>query len=137
LTEAEAFIALNGILTSKAPVFIKGNQVDNFVTKFVSKDSPVIRALEILKQYDALLFYGLDDIQTFKGSNVVTQDMYVKHVLAYPVLLKLYMQDKTFLNQSDEVIVTALDKEIAAFNIPAAGANFRESIIKQVAATAA
>ncbi len=136
LTEGEAFIALNGILMSKAPVFIKGNQVDNFVSKFVSKDSPVIRALEILKQYDPLLFYGLDDVQTFKGANVVTQDMYVKHVLAYPVLLKLYVEDKTFLNQSDSVIVAALDKEIATFKIGEAGAAFRESIIKQVAQTA-
>lgn len=133
LTEGEAFLALNGILSSNAPVFIKGNQVDNFVSKFVSRDSPVIRALAILKQYDPLLFYSIDQIQTFKGSNVVTQEMYTRHVLAYPVLLKLYMQDKNFLDQDDATIVAQLDKEIAAFKIPAAGETFRQNILKQVA----
>ena len=137
LTEGEAFLALNNILLSKAPVFIKGNQVDSFVSKFVSRDSPVIRALAILKQYDPLLFYSIDDIQTFKGSNVVSQEMYQKHVLAYPVLLKLYMQDKNFLSQDDATIVKQLDKEIASFNIPAAGENFRQSVLKQVAETGA
>ena len=133
LTEAEAFVAMNNILTSKAPIFIKGNQVDNFVSKFVSRDSPVIRALEILKQYDPLLFYALDEVQTFKGSNVVSQDMYVKHVLAYPVLLKIYLQDKNVFYQDDATIMKMLDKEIATFAVPAAGENFRQNIMKQVA----
>lgn len=137
LTEGEAFVALNNILLSKAPVFIKGNQVDNFVSKFVSRDSPVIRALAILKQYDPLLFYSIDEIQTFKGANVVTQEMYTRHVLAYPVLLKLYMQDKNFLNQDDATIIKQLDKEIAGLKIPAAGENFRQSVINQVAGQAA
>jgi hypothetical protein len=133
LTESEAFVAMNQILISKAPIFIKGNQVDNFVNKFVSRDSPIIRALEILKQYDPLLFYALDEVQTFKGSNVVSQDMYVKHVLAYPVLLKLYMQDKNLFYQDDATIMKLLDKEIAAFAVPATGEAFRQNIIKQVA----
>lgn len=137
LTEGEAFVALNNILMSKAPVFIKGNQVDTFVSKFVSRDSPVIRALAILKQYDPLLFYSIDEIQTFKGSNVVSQEMYSRHVLGYPVLLKLYMQDKNFLNQEDATIIGQLDKEITALNIPAAGENFRQTVLKQVAETAA
>lgn len=133
LTEGEAFLTLNNILISKAPVFIKGNQVDTFVSKFVSRDSPVIRALAILKQYDPLLFYSIDEIQTFKGSNVVTQEMFTKHVLAYPVLLKLYMQDKNFLLQDDASIITKLDQEIAGFKVPAAGESFRQNVLKQVA----
>ena len=133
LTEGEAFLALNNILISKAPVFIKGNQVDTFVSKFVSRDSPVIRALAILKQYDPLLFYSVDDIQTFKGSNVVTQEMYTKHVLGYPVLLKLYMQNKNFLAQDDTTIISQLDKAIAEFKVPAAGESFRQNVLKQVA----
>lgn len=133
LTEGEAFVALNNILMSKAPIFIKGERVDNFVNKFVSKDSPVIRALAILKQYDPLLFYSTDEVSTFKGGNVITQEMYSKHVLAYPVLLKLYMQDKNFIYQDDAAIITQLDKEIATYNIPAQGEAFRQSIIKQVA----
>lgn len=132
LTEGEAFIALNEILISKAPIFIKGNQVDNFVSKFISRDSPVIRALEILKQYDPLLFYSLDEVQTFKGSNVVGQDMYTKHVLAYPVLLKLYMVDKNLLYQTDEYIMKAMDKEIEAMKVPDAGENFRQTVLKTI-----
>lgn len=137
LTEGEAFVALNAILMSNAPIFIKGERVDNFVTKFVSKDSPVIRALDILKQYDPLLFYSGSEVSTFKGSNVITQEMYTNHVLAYPVLLKLYMQDKTFLSQPDTAIMAALDKEIAAFSVPAAGETFRQSIIDKLAKEAA
>lgn len=137
LTESEAFVALNGILMSSAPIFIKGERVDNFVNKFVSRDSPVIRALEVLKQYDPLLFYSGSEVQTFKGSNVITQDMYIKHVLAYPVLLKLYMQDKNFLNQTDEIITKQLDKEIATFKIAEAGEEFRNTIIKKMAESAA
>lgn len=134
LTESEAFIALNGILMSSAPIFIKGERVDNFVMKFVSKDSPVTRALDVLKQYDPLLFYNNSEVQTFKGSNVITQEMYIKHVLGYPVLLKLYMQDKNFLNQSDEVIMAQLDKEIATYKIAEAGEAFRQSIINKLKA---
>lgn len=133
LTEGEAFLAMNEILNSKAPVFIKGNQVDNFVSKFVSRDSPVIRALEILKQYDPLLFYSGDDVQTFKGSNVISQEMYMAHVLAYPVLLKLYLQDKNFLSQDYEIVAKKLDQEIAAMKVPDQGQAFRQTILKQVA----
>lgn len=133
LTEGEAFLALNNILMSKAPIFIKGNQVENFVNKFVSRDSPVLRALAVLKQYDPLLFYALDEVQTFKGSNVITQEMYQKHVLAYPLLLKLYMQDKSILNQTDEAIMTELDKELEAFKIPGQGEAFRTTVMNNLA----
>lgn len=137
LTEAEAFVALNTILMSNAPIFIKGERVDSFVTKFVSSDSPVKRALEVLKQYDSLLFYSNSEVSTFKSSNVISQDMYTKHVLAYPVLLKLYMQDKTILFQADDAIMAQIDKEIAAFGIAAAGETFRQSIIDKLASGSA
>jgi hypothetical protein len=132
LTEGEAFIALNNMLTSQAPVFVKGNEVDNFVNKFVSADSPVIRALNLLKQYDPLLYYSGSEVQTFKSSNVITQEMWTKHVLGYPLLLKLYVQDKTIFEQDDATVMAALDKEIATFNIPAAGADFRQNILAQL-----
>jgi len=129
LTEGEAFVALDAMLTSKSPIFVKANAVENFVNKFVSKDSPVRRALQILKQYDTLLFYSTDELQTFKSSNTITQEMWTKHILAYPVMLKLYVQDKTFFDNSDEQIITKLDADIAAFQIPAAGQNFRQSVL--------
>lgn len=132
LTEAEAFIALNNILMSSAPVFLKGERVDNFVNKFVSRDSPVIRALAVLKQYDPLLFYSHNEVATFKSSNVISQDMYIKHVLGYPVMLQLYMADRAFFNNSDEQIMTAIDAQIKTFNIAAAGEEFRKTILKAV-----
>lgn len=137
LTEGEAFVALNNILMSNAPIFIKANRVENFVSRFVSKDSPVNRALDILKLYDPLLFYSTSEVSTFKGGNVITQEMYSKHVLAYPVFLKLYMTDKTLVSQTDEQIMAAMDKEIENFEIPGAGEEFRQSIIKKLAAEGA
>jgi hypothetical protein len=129
LTEGEAFIALNNILTSKAPIFVKGNRVDEFVRKFVSKDSPVNKALGILKQYDPLLYYAIDEVQTFKSANTITQEMWTKHVLAYPMLLKLYEQDRNLFDQPLATITTQLDTEIAAFKVPAAGSDFRQSVL--------
>lgn len=133
LTETEAFIALNSILMSQAPIFIKGNQVDNFVTKFVSKDSPVNRALTVLKQYDPLLFYSNGEISTFKSQNTITQEMATNHVLAYPVFLKLYIEDKNLIFESDEAIMKKLDAEIAKFNVAPAGEEFRQTVIKKLA----
>jgi len=133
LTESEAFVALNAILMSNAPIFIKGNRVESFVTKFVSKDSPVNRALEILKQFDPLLFYNNEEVSTFKAVNVVTKEMYINHVLGYPAFLKLYMTDKNLIYDSDEVIIKKLEKEIASFEIQAEGEDFRQSIIKKLA----
>lgn len=132
LTEGEAFLTLNSILTSNAPVFIKGNQVDNFVSRFVSRDNPVTRALDILKQYDSLLFYTVADVQTFKGANVIDQSQYKKHVFAYPILLKLYMTDKNFLFQTDEQIIAAIDKEIEAMGVPEDPETFRRAVISSL-----
>lgn len=129
LTEGEAFLFLNNILMSKAPIFIKANRVEEFVHKFVSKDSPVVRALGILKQYDSLLYYSTDEVQTFRSANTITQEMWTKHILGYPMLLKLYLQDKTIFDETDETIMGKLDAEIATFNIPGAGTNFRENIL--------
>lgn len=138
LTEAEAFQTLNNILTSTAPVFIRANEVDNFVSKFVSKDSPVIRSLAILKQYDPLLFYSNGEVQQFKSSSGISRDMYIKHILAYPMMLKLYMEDKNFLFQEDAPIMSQLDNEISALNIAdaATGDNFRKTIIDKLGAAA-
>lgn len=133
LTEGEAFLAMDQILQSTAPVFIKGNQVENFVSKFVSKDSPVIRALAILKQFDPLMFYSANDVQTFKGSNIISADMYKNHVLAYPVMLKLYQQNRDFFNQEDSAIIDQLTAEIATFVVPTAADGLRATVIGALA----
>lgn len=129
LTEGEAFLFLNTILVSNAPIFIKANRVEEFVNKFVSRDNPVVRALTILKQYDALLFYSTNEVQTFKSANTITQEMWTKHILAYPVMIKLYLQDKTIFDLEDNAIMEKLDAEIATFNVPATGSNFRQNVL--------
>jgi hypothetical protein len=131
LTEGEAFMALDRILLSKAPIVIKANQVENFLTKFVSKGSPVIRAMRILRQYDPLLFYSDDQVSTYKATNVVTGDMVVKHVLGYPVMLKLYEQDRTLFTHTDAEIITLLDKEITTYNVQPSG-TLRQSILSNL-----
>lgn len=129
LTETEAFVALDRILLSKAPILIKANQVEAFVNKFVSKGSPVIRALRILKQYDPLLFYSDDQVASYKASNAVSPEMVVKHVLGYPVMLKLYEKDKTIFDQADEQIITMIDADIATYNIQTATSTVRQSLL--------
>lgn len=132
LTEEDAFLALNAILTSEAPVFVKGNQVENFVNKFVSKSSPVVKALAVLKQYDLLLFYSLEEVQAFKAANTITQEMWTKHVLAYPLLLRLYEQDRTLFDQDIDAITAQLDEEIGAQKVPSAS-DMRQALIAQFA----
>lgn len=131
LTEEEAFVALNNILGSNTPVFVKANQVENFVSKFVSKTSPITKALVVLKQYDPLLFYSTNEVQLFKSSNAITQEMWTKHILGYPTLLKLYEQDKTLFDEPVEAIAAKIDADIATYKIPPGGAGIRSTLIPQ------
>lgn len=131
LTEEEAFVALSAILTSDSPVFVKGNNVENFVNKFVSKNSPVVKALTVLKQFDPLLFYTTTEIQTFKAGGTVTQEMWTNHVLGYPVLLKLYEQDRLIFDESTDAIIKQLTTQIATYKIPEAGAGLRNTLLNQ------
>ena len=131
LTEEEAFVALSNILTSDTPVFVKGNQVENFVNKFVSKSSPVVKALGVLKQYDPLLFYSLNEVQTFKAGGTITAEMWTRHILAYPVLLRLYEQDKNLFEQDVEAITAQLDVEIAKYPVGAAAPSIRQTLLNQ------
>jgi hypothetical protein len=132
LTEEMAFVVLTDILASDAPVYVKANRVEDFVHKFVSKNSPIVRALAILKQYDTLLFYNTKEIQTFKAAGTITQEMWTNHILAYPVLVQLFNVDPTLFDQTDAVIITKLDAQIKAMNIPAPGSTFRSAIQQQL-----
>jgi hypothetical protein len=132
LTEEEAFVALTNILASDAPVFVKANRVEDFINKFISKSSPIVRALAILKQYDPLLFYNTTEIQTFKAGGTITQEMWTNHVLGYPVLIQLYQTDPTLFDQDDSTIIVRLNEQIATFKIPATGANFQSAIRNQL-----
>lgn len=128
LTEEEAFVALTGILASEAPIFIKGNRVDDFVSRFVSKNSPINKALAVLKQFDPLLYYSTKDIQTFKGANTITQQMWTNHILGYPVMLKLYEQDHTLFDQETGQIIEQVTAGIAEFEVPTSSSTLGESI---------
>ena len=44
------------------------------------------------------------------------------------------MMDKNIVFESDEAIMKKLDQEIEALNVPENGAEFRQTILKQVAA---
>lgn len=132
LTEEEAFVALNLILTSAAPIFVKGNRVENFLSKFVSKGSPINKAVDILKRYDPLLFYSLGEIQAFKSANTITAEMWTRHILAYPELTKLYHADNTLFEQEPDAIIKQLDAAIATYNIPKPGDGLKNAILPQL-----
>lgn len=112
LTESEAFATLNMILISNAPVFVKAQQIENFVSKFVSKSSPVIKALRILKRIDPLLFYSNGEVQTFKSNSTIKLETWTNHIYAYPVLMQMYEEDKQLFEKSDKAIITELTSKI-------------------------
>lgn len=117
LTESEAFDAMNIMLMSNAPVLLKANQIDNFVNKFISESSPVKRALYILKKYDLLLYYSSEDVAALKGQGSVSNKMVQQHVLAYPVLMQLYEQDKTLFDLEDQQIIDKLNVEVDKYDL--------------------
>jgi hypothetical protein len=135
LTESEAFIALDAILTSPAPIAIKANNVDNFVNKFISESSPVKRALSILKKYDLLLYYSDDELVSLKGMGIIDSTMLQKHTLAYPVIIKLYEQDNNLFNLEDDQIIVKMDQEMLKYPL---GQSLKTAIINspQLAQTA-
>lgn len=117
LTESEAFETMATLLSSNAPVLLKASQIDNFVNKFVSDSSPVKRALQILKKYDLLLYYGIDDVSNLKGQGTVSPLMVQQHTLAYPALIKLYESDKTLFELEDDQIIKKLSAELDKYDM--------------------
>lgn len=111
VTETEAFENLDIIISSDAPIFIKAQKVNNFVSKFISKSSPVIKALNVLKQVDPLLFYSTKDAQTFKSNSVISIESWIIHVYAYPILMQMYDEDNTiFEKEVSEIVPLVLEK---------------------------
>lgn len=115
LTEAELFEEVNLILNSKAPVFVKSSQIDNFISKFVSKGSPIIKIISILKEVDLLMYYSVEDSQMFKSNNIITPEMWTIHILAYPVLVMLYNKDKSLFDRPQEEIIDELKKRLSEY----------------------
>lgn len=129
VTESEAFDALNIILSSPASIIIKTNQVENFINKFVSKSSPIVKAIKVLKFVDPLLFYSTIDIQIFKSNNVVTTEAWTTHVYAYSILMQMYEADKTLFDKEEQAIA---DMVIAKIPKPQT-ADLKTNIMKAVA----
>lgn len=129
VTESEAFDALNVILLSQAPIIIKANQVENFINKFVSKSSPIVKAIKVLKLVDPLLFYPTSDIQVFKSNNAVTTEAWTTHIYAYSILMQMYEADKTLFDKEEQAIA---DMVIAKIPKPQT-ADLKTNIMKAVA----
>lgn len=117
LTESEAFDSMTLILTSNAPVLIKASQIDSFINKFISDNSPVKRAMQILKKYDLLLYYSSDDVASLKGQGVVNTKMVMQHTLAYPVLIQMYETNKKIFDLEDEAIINKLSIEVDKYDL--------------------
>lgn len=127
LTEQEAFDALNAMLTSPSPIFLKASQIDNFVNKFISESSPVKRSLEILKKFDLLLYYSDSAIAGMKGQNFIDEKMCQTHSLAYPVLIQMYELNNKLFDLEDEAIVAKLETELKKYEVKP----LKETIINQ------
>ena len=132
LTESEAFAFLEKIVASDTPVYIKHQHIENFVHKFISKSSPIVKALRILKKVDPLLFYTQKDVQTFKSNNTIKPETWTTHIYAYPLLMQLYEDDKQLFKKDDKTIIDTLKKAIAE-HTPAVNDDLKDSILKSVA----
>lgn len=116
LSEGEAFTALKDILSSNIPVMIKANQVQSFINKFVSQSSPIRKFLDVLMLVDPLLYYTTNEISSFKASNIVSEEQFANHVFSFPILQKMYQQDKNILiNNEAEKVAELVKTELEAY----------------------
>lgn len=115
LSELEAFELLDLILKSDAPDVIKGNQIELFISKYVSASSPVKKSFEILTMVDPLLLKSDNQIMQLKSNNIVTADQWSVHVFAYPTLRQMYNADKTLFGQENDVIVKKLTADLEKY----------------------
>lgn len=115
LSELDAFTLLDLILKSDAPDVIKGNQIELFISKYVSAASPVKKTFEILTMVDPLLLRNNTDIMQLKQNNIVTADQWAVHVFAYPTLKQMYSADKTLFSQDTDVIVKKLNSQLEQY----------------------
>ena len=132
LTEGEAFAFLAQILVSDAPMPIRDAHVKNFIQKFVSKSSPVVKALRVLPKIDPLWLFSSKDLQLFKMNSAIKPEAWTTHIYAYPVLMQLYEEDKELFDKEDKAIVEAVTAVIETL-APAPAADLKTALIKSVA----
>jgi hypothetical protein len=114
MSELEAFEYLNQIVSTQAPIFIKTTHIENFLNRYISKTSPVIQIVQILKKVDPFVFYPTSDLQTYSDSGIINDQDWKVHVYAFPLLMQLYSQDPKLLNADESVIVRKLNEAIAS-----------------------
>jgi hypothetical protein len=104
MNELEAFDYLNTIVAADAPVFIKTSHIENFLNKYISRTSPVIKIVDILKRVDPFVFYTTKDLQTLSDSGVINDRDWRVHSYAFPMLMMLYTREPELFNEDYEVI---------------------------------
>lgn len=112
MNELEAFEYLNAIVNADAPVFIKTSHIENFLNKYISKTSPVIAVVDVLKRVDPFVFYTTKDLQTLSDSGVINDEDWRVHSYAFPILMQMYTKNPELFNESYETIEAELRKEL-------------------------
>lgn len=130
LSEGEAFTELKDLLSSNVPVMLKASQVEGFINKFVSQSSPIRRFVDVLRLVDPLLYYTNGEIAGFKASNIVSAEQYSVHVFAYPVLQKMYFQDKNLFLSEIDSIVDKVNTELVQYK-PKEPTTIKDKFIQQ------
>jgi hypothetical protein len=119
LNELDAFDYLNTIVNTDAPVFIKTTHIENFLNKYISKTSVVLKVVDILKRVDPFVFYTMKDLQTLSDSGVINDSDWRIHAYAFPLLMMMYSNDPEIMEQDYKVIQAELMRQINnKFNNP-------------------
>lgn len=114
MSELEAFDYLNKIVTTDAPIFIKTSHIENFLNKYISKTSAVIKIVDILKRVDPFVFYTQGDLQALSDSGVINDQDWRVHAYAFPLLMQMYTRDPEMLLKDYNTIETQLMTSIDA-----------------------
>lgn len=104
MSELEAFDYLNKIVITDAPIFIKTSHIENFLNKYISKTSAVIKIVDVLKRVDPFVFYTQSDLQALSDSGVINDTDWRIHAYAFPLLMQMYTRDPELLDMNYDVI---------------------------------
>lgn len=116
MSELEAFDYLNKIVSTDAPIFIKTSHIENFLNKYISKTSAVIKIVDMLKRVDPFVFYTQADLQALSDSGVINDQDWRVHAYAFPLLMQMYTRDPEILMKEYDAIesqlLTAIDSKV-------------------------
>lgn len=105
LQEDEAFAGLKDIIASNVPIMLKASNVESFVNKFLSQNSPLKKFLDVLKIVDPLLYYSPMEISSFKMNGAVTPEQMVAHVFSFQVLQEMFFNNPALFTQETKAII--------------------------------